>query len=113
MRERMGASGCQRELLSCRLPELGQSQFSRRSKTSYNEGMTSSSKLQELIAMLDEATTSGDPNHRCHKVKNVLEHICAAGEDFIDERFLRPAPERYARRLVHKDPAGRYTVLAM
>ena len=63
--------------------------------------------------MLDEATTSGDPNHRCHKVKNVLEHICEAGEDFIDERFLQPAPERYARRLVHRDPAGRYTLLAM
>lgn len=72
-----------------------------------------SPKLQELISMLDTAVETSDPNRCCHKVKNVLEHLCASGEDFIEERFLRPAPDRYARRLVHRDPAGRYTLLAM
>jgi predicted metal-dependent enzyme (double-stranded beta helix superfamily) len=70
-------------------------------------------KLQELIEMLDHAVETSDPNRCCHKVKNVLEHICEAGEDFIDHRFLKPAPEKYARRLVYKDPQGRYSLLAM
>jgi 3-mercaptopropionate dioxygenase len=72
-----------------------------------------SPKLQELIAMLDEAVEASDPNRCCHKVKNVLEQICEGGEEFIDPHFLRPAADRYARRLVHKDPQGRYTLLAM
>jgi predicted metal-dependent enzyme (double-stranded beta helix superfamily) len=72
-----------------------------------------SSKLQDLIAMLDDAVETSDPNRCCHKVKNVLEQVCEGGEDFIENRFLQPHPEKYARRLVHKDPAGRYTLLAM
>lgn len=63
--------------------------------------------------MLDHAVETSDPNRCCHKVKNVLEHICASSEDFIDARFLEPAKDKYARRLVHRDPAGRYTLLAM
>jgi 3-mercaptopropionate dioxygenase len=70
-------------------------------------------KLGELIAMLENAVETSDPNYCCHKVKNVLEHVCSSGEDFIDERFLAPAPDRYARRLVHKDSKDRFTLLAM
>lgn len=70
------------------------------------------SKLDELVAMLD-AACSFEPEPCCEAVKQVLEQVVRSGEDFLDARFLEPAPDRYARRLVHEDPRGRYTVMAM
>jgi predicted metal-dependent enzyme (double-stranded beta helix superfamily) len=32
---------------------------------------------------------------------------------FLPGEFLEPTPDRYARRLLHKDPAGRYSVVIM
>ena len=46
-------------------------------------------------------------------MKKVLEDIVQSGGEFVDPPFLKPAPDRYARRLMHRDPRGRYTVLAM
>lgn len=73
----------------------------------------SGSKLEELIRRLDEAVDADSGNMCCHRVKDVLEDIVRSGEDFLEPRFLAPAPDRYARRLVHLDPNGRYSVLAM
>jgi len=70
-------------------------------------------RLRELVRRIDEAMTPRDDAGRCRGVKQVLEDTFAAGVDFLDPRFLEPNPERYARRLVHRDPEGRYTVLAM
>lgn len=76
--------------------------------------MTSnSSKLDELIRRLDAAVKPATGDGCCLKVKEVLEQVVASGEEFLDERFLQPVPGKYARRLVHKDPDGAYTVLAM
>jgi 3-mercaptopropionate dioxygenase len=72
-----------------------------------------SAKIDELIRRLDEATSVFDPNRLCRNVKNVLTDVVGSGEDFVDAHFLRPAPDRYARRLLHKDPQGRYTVVVM
>lgn len=73
----------------------------------------SESPVQELIALLDEAVDTDDDCQRCKNVKNVLHEIVESERDFISDPFLQPAPERYARRLLHRDPKGRYTVLVM
>jgi len=70
-------------------------------------------KVRELVRRLDEAMTPPDDAGRCRAVKRVLEDTFAQGTDFLEQRFLEPNPARYARRLVHKDPQDRYTVLAM
>lgn len=74
---------------------------------------TRSPKMQELIRRLDDACSVRDDEGRCKRVKDVLVDIVGSGEDFIDAPFLEPAPDRYARRLLHRDPQDRYTVLAM
>jgi 3-mercaptopropionate dioxygenase len=74
---------------------------------------THSPKMQELIRRLDEACSARDDEGRCKRVKQVLIDIVNSSEDFIEPRFLEPNSERYARRLLHRAPDDRYTVLAM
>jgi predicted metal-dependent enzyme (double-stranded beta helix superfamily) len=71
------------------------------------------SKVAELIRRLDEAVAAHDDETRCRNVKQVLIDVVNSGEQFIDPPFLEPAPDRYARRLLHREPNGRYTVIAM
>jgi predicted metal-dependent enzyme (double-stranded beta helix superfamily) len=71
------------------------------------------SRVNELIRRLDEAVATRDDETRCQQVKRVLVDIVASGEQFIEPQFLKPAPDRYARRLMHRDPRGRYTVIVM
>ena len=73
----------------------------------------SESKLNELIQRLDAAVDIQEQSGCCHAVKAVLEDIVRSGEEFLDPHMLEPVEGRYARRLVHKDPKGRYSVLAM
>ncbi|HYM80879.1 MAG TPA: cysteine dioxygenase family protein [Candidatus Limnocylindria bacterium] len=73
-----------------------------------------SAKVGELIRRLDEAVaTANDDATRCRNVKRVLTEVVSSGQDFVDALFLKPAPNRYARRLLHRDPQGRYTALVM
>jgi 3-mercaptopropionate dioxygenase len=75
--------------------------------------LTEPSKVHELISRLDEAVAITELKGCCHAVKDVLEDIVNSGEEFIGAPFLKPAEGCYARRLLHKDPAGRYSVLVM
>lgn len=70
-------------------------------------------KMQEMISRLDEAVAIQEECGCCQAVKKALEDIVRSGEEFLEPIFLRPAEGKYARRLVHKDPEGRYSVLAM
>lgn len=72
-----------------------------------------SPELESLIHRLDAAVRAGDDAGRCRAVKRVLSDEVRRGDLGLDPAYLRPAPERYARRLVHRDPALRYTLLAM
>jgi predicted metal-dependent enzyme (double-stranded beta helix superfamily) len=72
-----------------------------------------SSKVDELIRRLDQAVAIRDDEARCQNVKRVLVDVVNGGEQFIDAPFLQPTPDRYARRLLHRDPEGRYTVIVM
>lgn len=69
--------------------------------------------LQELIALLDEAASNTVTTGCCKAVKDALESVVLSGKDFIDPHFLEPDPNKYARRLLHKDPLGRYAALVM
>ncbi len=71
------------------------------------------SKIDELIRRLDAAVTVVDDAARCRNVKAVLTDIVRSGEPFVPERFMRAATGQYARRLLHRDPHGRYTMLVM
>jgi 3-mercaptopropionate dioxygenase len=74
---------------------------------------TASPRVEQLIHRLDAAVAHDDDEQRCRLVKHALTEIVGLGEDMLDPIFLQPAPDSYARRLLHRDPNGRYTVLAM
>jgi predicted metal-dependent enzyme (double-stranded beta helix superfamily) len=71
------------------------------------------SKVDELIRRLDVAVSATDDAARCRNVKDVLIDVVNSGQQFIPTPFLTPAADRYARRLLHRDPQGRYTILVM
>jgi 3-mercaptopropionate dioxygenase len=70
-------------------------------------------KADELIRRLDQAVDTQDTDQLCRNVKRVLAEVVSSGEQFVDPAFLKPAPDKYARRLMHKDPSGRYSVVVM
>jgi len=72
-----------------------------------------SSRVQELISLIDDAVDRMPGTGCCHTVKEVLEKIVLSDEEFIEPEFLQPAEGKYARRLLHLDPQGRYSVLVM
>ena len=71
------------------------------------------SKTSDLLRRLDAAVANDDLHDLCRAVKQALTDTIAQGADFLAPSFLRPAPDRYARRLLHRDPAGRYTIVVM
>lgn len=68
--------------------------------------------LTQLVQRLDNAVCERNDETCCRKVMDALVGLIGEGLD-LDPRFLEPTPDRYARRLLHRDPAGRYTVIAM
>lgn len=72
-----------------------------------------STKLEELVSLLDKAVEEQETKGCCYAVKAALEHIVHSGEEFISPELLRPVPGTYARRLLHNDPTGRYSAMVM
>jgi predicted metal-dependent enzyme (double-stranded beta helix superfamily) len=72
-----------------------------------------SERVHELVRRLDAAVDERDDESRCRNVKRVLTEMLGSGTPFLDPRFLAPTPDRYSRRLLHRDPAGRYSALVM
>lgn len=66
-----------------------------------------------LVNRLDEAVGADCVEGCCRAVKDVLEQAFDSGEDLLPAWALEPDEEKYARRLIHRDPAGRYSVVAM
>lgn len=66
--------------------------------------------LAKLIERLDEAVST---EGCCHKVKAILEDVIQSDHEFLDPSFLAPAPNSYARRLIHLDPQDRYSLMSM
>lgn len=72
-----------------------------------------SPKAAELVRQLDEAVDLDCVKGRCDKVKAILESMFHSEEDMLESEFLAPNGDCYARRLLHRDPQGRYSVVVM
>ncbi len=70
-------------------------------------------ELKKLIAQLDEAVDVDCVHGRCDKVKQILEDAFHSSNDFLPPDCIHPAKDHYARHLLHLDPQGRYSVIAM
>ena len=73
----------------------------------------SSSPVTELTRRIDQAIDAGDTHSICAAVKTALEYLTRHELGCIDERLLRPRAEDYTRRLLYRDPQGRYTIVLM
>ncbi len=67
----------------------------------------------ELIARLDRAVDRGSPDAITTRVKADLEDLLGRAVVLLPDRFRQPRADTYARRLLHRDPAGRYTAIVM
>jgi len=69
--------------------------------------------LDELIARLDKSVEGATPQAITAAVKNDLEHVLGGRRLSLPATFTAPRPDSYARRLLHRDPQGRYTAIVM
>jgi len=72
-----------------------------------------SPSVETLIRGLDHAVSLRDDPAICEGVKQVLQATVGMPHDLLAPAMLRIDPTRYARRLLHKDPDGRYSVVVM
>ncbi len=77
------------------------------------ENLDQPTNLATLIRRLDEAVQADDGKVCCYRVKDVLEDAIQTCSPFLNERHTKPSAEKYARNLIHVDPMGRYSVIAM
>jgi predicted metal-dependent enzyme (double-stranded beta helix superfamily) len=69
--------------------------------------------VETLIRGLDAAVSLRDDATVCERVKHVLQDTIGSGSDVLAQDILRVDPAKYARRLLHRDPEGRYSVVVM
>jgi predicted metal-dependent enzyme (double-stranded beta helix superfamily) len=69
--------------------------------------------LAELIARLDRSVEAGSPQAITAAVKADLEAILGGRRLALPAGFMQPRPDAYARRLLHRDPQGRYSAIVM
>lgn len=67
---------------------------------------------RRLIEQLDAAVTRPTDEARCDAVKAALQELVRSGTR-LDEAFVAPVADGYARRLLHRDPDNRYSVVVM
>lgn len=66
-----------------------------------------------LRQKLDYAVSGEDPAAIAQQVKAALQETLKCEGLALPEEFRRPRPDTYARRLLHRDPGGRYTAVVM
>jgi predicted metal-dependent enzyme (double-stranded beta helix superfamily) len=69
--------------------------------------------LTELIARLDQSVEAGSHEAITAAVKHDLEEMLGRRRLTLPQQFVEPCADAYARRLLHRDPAGRYTAIVM
>jgi len=69
--------------------------------------------LADLIARLDRSVEAGDTAAVTAAVKADLEQVLGARSLALPAQFTQVSPDAYARRLLHRDPAGRYSAIVM
>lgn len=73
----------------------------------------SNCKLGNLLNRLDAAVDGNCPKQITNGVKLALEDLIQSGECVLEARFVEPCPGKYARRLIHRHPECKYTLMAM
>ncbi len=69
--------------------------------------------LAELITRLDRSVEAGSSQAITAAVKADLEHLLGGRRLTLPAEFTKPMPNHYARRLLHRDPQGRYSAIVM
>jgi len=69
--------------------------------------------LSELIARLDRSVEAGSAEAITASVKRDLEYMLGGRRLTLPAGFTIPRPDCYARRLLHRDPDGRYSAIVM
>ena len=72
-----------------------------------------SGPFSTLRDKLDVAVTAGDPAAIAQQVKKALQETLKCEGLSLSDDFRQPRTDTYARRLLHRDPAGRYTAVVM
>jgi predicted metal-dependent enzyme (double-stranded beta helix superfamily) len=67
----------------------------------------------ELRHRLDRAVTVQPVSRLAEAVKVALQDCLKAGALSLSDHYRQVRPETYARRLFHRDPDGRYTMVVM
>ena len=67
----------------------------------------------ELVSRLDRAVEAGPIDAITREVKAALEDLLGRGAVALPDGFRQAQADTYARRLLHRDPAGRYTATVM
>lgn len=73
----------------------------------------SSTAFESIRPRLDEAMRGENVEEIAHRVKNILQEALRCDGLSLPDSFRVPRPDTYARRLLHRDPAGRYTAVVM
>jgi predicted metal-dependent enzyme (double-stranded beta helix superfamily) len=69
--------------------------------------------LAELITRLDRSVEAGSPQAITAAVKADLEYLLEGRRLSLPAAFIVPRSDHYARRLLHRDPQGRYSAIVM
>ena len=69
--------------------------------------------FERLREKLDAAVRLQDPATIAQRVKSALQDALRGDGLALPEEFYRSRPDTYARRLLHRDPDGRYTAVVM
>ncbi|QDU84137.1 Cysteine dioxygenase type I [Planctomycetes bacterium Pla163] len=67
----------------------------------------------DLVRRLDAAVDAPNDGARCQQIRDALEWGAARADELLTPELARPDAEHYARRLLHNDPAGRYSAVLM
>jgi len=71
------------------------------------------SSFDSIRPKLDDAVRAESVASIAHKVKDVLQDALRSGGLPLPRTFYVAKPDTYARRLLHRDPGGLYTVVVM
>jgi 3-mercaptopropionate dioxygenase len=69
--------------------------------------------FEAVRPQIDAAVQAADPERIVHEIKRVLQDALRSNSLTLPERFRLSRPDTYARRLLHRDPSGRYTAVVM
>ena len=69
--------------------------------------------FSELVARLDRSVDAGSPEAITGAVKADLEYLLGERKLSLPAAMVAPRPDAYARRLLHRDPRGRYSAIVM